>query len=361
MPLKAILDGKQIIGELMDFQEWKELKKAVKEKAVSLTLPCCHEECTPCDSNHGLRFFRHKKETNCNVGKGETLEHMLLKACILRGCRYAHYEVEAEKEGDGWRADVFATNGKSKVAFEVQWSPQTYEETVERQKKYEDSHVRGVWLFRKMPDQTVSSTDVKLKRYIPMFQVDWETVEWDKSKRPKILGFDVETFAQELLLGHLVPRNRIRLEPVQVIRLDIAETNCHRCHRNYHIFHVDESPRVDVHGKKHYYGWDDLFPNGVDYSPVVVDALNAYKRTARGSKYKIGEIKPRYSHTEKKSYMSQGCPYCDALNGRFYLEMEWHHLKVVGHLHLAIPIPEGSTIKGKHWCHSENNDFCPDE
>lgn len=360
MPLKAILDGKEIIGELMDYQEWKDLKKAVKDGSVKLTTACCGVECYARE-RHGTRHFVHKHVGNCST-EGETMEHLLLKARILRGCRNAGYDVDAEVNGDGWRADVLATKGKIKVAFEVQWSPQTYEETVERQKKYEDSHVRGVWLFRKIPDQPVSMTDVKLQRDIPMFQIDWETVEWDKFKRPKIYGFGPDTFAEELLLGHLRSRNRIRLEPVQIIRLDMAETSCHRCHRNYHIFHFNDSksPLVDVHGKKQY-GWNNLFPNGVEYSPVVVDALDAYKRTARGSKYKIGEIKPRYSHTEKKSYMSQGCPYCDALNGRFYLEMEWHELEVIGHVYLAIPIPEGSTVKGKHWCHSENNDFCPDE
>jgi hypothetical protein len=68
-----------------------------------------------------------------------------------------------------------------------------------------------------------------------------------------------------------------------------------------------------------------------------------------------------YAHTEKKSYVSQGCPHCDALNGRFYLNMEWHELEVIGHVYLAIPIPENSTVKGKHWCHSEDKFFCPSE
>jgi hypothetical protein len=361
MPLKAIHDGKEIIGELMDYQEWKDLKKKVQDGSVKLTTACCGVECYARD-RQGTRHFVHKHVGNCSTGKGETMEHLLLKARILRGCRNAGYEVDTEVDGDGWRADVLATKGKIKVAFEVQWSPQTYEETVERQKKYEDSNVRGVWLFRKMPDQTVSSTDVQLKRYIPMFQIDLETVEWDKFKRPMICGLDADTFAEELLRGNLKLCERIRLEPVQIIRLDIAETSCHRCHRNYHIvrFNSTQSPLVDVHGKKQH-GWSDLFPDGVEYSSVVADALNTYARTAEGNKYKFGEIKPRYSHTEKKSYVSQGCPHCDALNGRFYLNMEWHELEVIGHVYLAIPIPENSTVKGKHWCHSEDKFFCPSE
>ena len=355
MSLKAILDGKEIIGELMDYQAWANLKIEVKDGSVTLTTVCCHNECFPRESKLGTRHFVHRKGTDCGFGKGETFEHMLLKARILRGCRDAGYEVDTEEEGDGWRADVLAKNDKWKFAFEIQWSPQTYEETVERQLRYEKADIRCAWIFRKMPDQSASTIVHQPQKYIPMFQV-----EWDMYDRPEICGLDVETFAKELLLSHFCLCERVMLEPVQIIMLEIAETSCWKCKRNYHVIHFNkhDSPLVDIHGGKHD-DWDDIFPDGVEYSPIVIDALNMYKRTAKGRKYAIGEIKPRYSHTEKKTYVSQGCPYCDALNGRFYLEMEWHELEFIGHLYLAIPLPENSSIEGTHWCHSENKHFCP--
>lgn len=56
------------------------------------------------------------------------------------------YEVTTEASGVDWRADVLATkpgkNGLIKLAFEVQWSPQTLEQTEERQQKYTRDGIR---------------------------------------------------------------------------------------------------------------------------------------------------------------------------------------------------------------------------
>lgn len=45
-------------------------------------------------------------------------------------------------------ADILVTKGKFKVAFEVQWSCQSQQETSMRQQRYASAAVRGLWLFR---------------------------------------------------------------------------------------------------------------------------------------------------------------------------------------------------------------------
>ncbi len=354
MNLKAIHDGEIIIGETMERQEWKDLKLNVRDGFVKLTMPCCNEECTPCESKHGLRFFRHKRGTTCSVSNGETKEHLYMKARIARGCHEAGYEVDTEVEHNGWRADVFAKNAKWKFAFEAQWSPQTYEETVERQKRYEKDNIFGVWLFRKMPDQSVSSTDVQLEYPLPMF-----VAEGDWLEEPKVHGLDVETFVKEIVSGHFSYRSRILFEPVQIIMLEIAETSCSNCKRVFHVlrFNNNRSSLIDVHGGQHF-GWYDIFPEGVEYSPDVIKAINVYKTTTEGRNYAIADIRSFYSQREKQYNYYQACPFCGT-DGRIFIGSFASNARIVGHLHLAIPLPENSSVEGTHWCHSESKHFCP--
>jgi len=50
-----------------------------------------------------------------------------------------------------WIADVLACNAKVRVAFEIQWSKQSYAKTVDRQDKYDRDEVRGCWFFKRPP------------------------------------------------------------------------------------------------------------------------------------------------------------------------------------------------------------------
>ena len=67
-------------------------------------------------------------------------------------------------------------------------------------------------------------------------------------------------------------------------------------------------------------------------------------------KYKIGIIKKRYSKTMQQQYLSNGCYYCDAIYGNFFLREEILELLVVHadlhpiitnihHLGNEIPLP----------------------
>jgi hypothetical protein len=68
-----------------------------------------------------------------------------------------------------WRADVLASNGKTRIAFEVQWSRQT----LDRQQRYARDDIRCCWLFRFPPNELVAAYEpvsaLAARKDLPVF------------------------------------------------------------------------------------------------------------------------------------------------------------------------------------------------
>nr|WP_315479349.1 competence protein CoiA family protein [uncultured Rhodoferax sp.] len=101
--------------------------------------------------------FVHKTASpNCDSAKGETPEHRRLKHLIAETATKTYeWEVEtearhADESGKAlWQADVLVWGQRNhKIAFEVQLSNPDYEHMLERQVRYSESSVRGLWFVR---------------------------------------------------------------------------------------------------------------------------------------------------------------------------------------------------------------------
>ncbi len=131
MPLRAIINNEDVLAPFLDDAAWQLFKTRVKNEHLDVRLPCCGGIAYLRTSKHGLNHFVHKERDTC-ISAPETWQHLKAKREIVLACRSAGYEALTEVSGDGWRADVLAGKGNVKIAFEVQWSPQTWEETQER-------------------------------------------------------------------------------------------------------------------------------------------------------------------------------------------------------------------------------------
>lgn len=80
----------------------------------------------------------------------ETSHHILAKRVIRDVARTRGWEAEIEaRHPDGiWQADVLVSGYGRRIAFEVQWSPQTLEDYQRRTDRYRDSGIETVWLAK---------------------------------------------------------------------------------------------------------------------------------------------------------------------------------------------------------------------
>ena len=152
MPLRCLdHHGTTLEANAFTDDEWQALRLRSRSD-VHLRMPCCPTRAVLKTSPLGTRFFAHKARGTCDW-KPETEAHRHLKMLALEAARDAGWEAQTETtgntpDGERWAADVLAWKRDEKLAVEIQWSGQSNEETWRRQRRYQRSGVKGVWLLR---------------------------------------------------------------------------------------------------------------------------------------------------------------------------------------------------------------------
>jgi len=175
MPLRALLDGKQLYSFLHLDDEWQQLKQNDIRKRLKMA--CCDRRAIPKTSKLGTPYFAHHKRGDCSSAP-ESAEHLYLKSLVAKTAIEFGWNVVTEQrgetpDGEAWVADVFCSKGSSKLAFEIQWSYQHREEFERRQAKYVASGVRCAWLYRLHAGREYTDSDigVSANKSAPTFQL----------------------------------------------------------------------------------------------------------------------------------------------------------------------------------------------
>lgn len=312
-----------------DDASWKLL--AVKNRSERhLRTECCEHPVVLKTSPLGTRFFAHARRGTCKF-EAESKEHLLAKDTIARAALSIGWRAETEARSLdsklAWIADVLCSRpGRSaRVAFEVQWTRQTRQESERRQAVYQAGGVRALWLMRQ--------SDVPISRNAPAFRLvfvpevtsqfqvwlpsshhpsifDWRSKdnEGDWGQRVDLAAFVRGTLSGALKFAPIV-------EEVVPVCIELVSTDCWKCRASIRVvrsFYVRSEARwKGFEGFSFGLGELEELPGSKEW---VRSHLPPERLAALGA----GELKLRYSKTMADRYLSNGCIHCGALQGRFF-------------------------------------------
>lgn len=278
--------------------------------------------------------------------------HQEVQNQILDICQKQGFSAQMEYRGAGWRADVLAAKGSEKYAFEVQMSPQTLKKTQERQEKYQRDGINGCWLFEKEPAKFRQELAT-----LPIFRIEKKNDELFVSlQKRKILS--LENFVEDFLQGKI--KFCHVLTPLKKIEIIFLEMKCWKCGTVNHVFYVGplrSACNTLIKYEETLWASDKLV-----FNPEIINAVQQYAASEKGTHLKLATVKSRYSHTIGEAYISFGCSKCDSIFGDFYVQQavidSWYGDRIVDRLNIDINFEMGIKCDIPHWCHPGNHDFC---
>ncbi len=352
MPLRAIIDNKEVISSFLTEEEWEELKNRIKKNSLDVIIYQTKKKGYLRKSKKGVKHFVHKKGELPESWEPESAQHLFVKNEVLLGCKDAGWQGIPEYRGKDWVADVLAVKGKYKVAFEVQWSYQTYDKTIERQNKYQRDKIRGCWLFKEAPKKYgVVESDLK---ELPLFNI-FE----DKNKKIKVhfygKSLSVREFVKILLEGKIKFSHVLTSKRKQNITINFFDIKCYRCGYKQHSYYIN--PYIK---SKCGLSFDaSHITYKLRYHHQVIKNVQEFINK-KGLDFRIGKIKKRYSKRFSSYYKSFGCYQCDVIFYDSYLRQDIRNqLLYDNHIGFVTEIELPSIIeKEEHWCCSYDKDFC---
>ena len=124
MPLRAVVDGREVHVWELTGEEWSELKRRSRTAAAAIRMTCCGEHGAAKTSRRGNPFFAHQSQRRPAAAcrwAAESATHAFCKLLAASGARAAGWQVQTEAAAlDGsWRADVLCRRGSATVALEI--------------------------------------------------------------------------------------------------------------------------------------------------------------------------------------------------------------------------------------------------
>ena len=358
MPLAANVDGVRTIASFLSDDEWQR----VRSQKPAISFACCEARGFPRVSKLGTRHFVHvrRQQTQACNWQPESPGHLHLKEVIAKACRAAGYTTDVEVSGTDWRADVMASRGRARIAFEIQLSRLTHCEMLERQRRYARDGVRGCWFYRVHRDRDGDALDnYRTNHELPAFGLsDDEIAVWFDYDHEEPVP--IAEAVSMLLCGKIKFCENETSVPNRII--EFLRTTCYRCNRptDFYFLH----PPLSRCGH---------FMCSFDYDPLEEAACvrigRFVRQLAEQMDFKVFVAMPRIRRaaSSQREYVTFGCYWCDALLGREYIlslipepvgsRIEWSSaVRSLGKFEM--PLVSLFRQRSPHWCVQYHEQFC---
>jgi hypothetical protein len=320
--------------------DWRE-HGAKNRRFHHLRMDCCSAGVVLKQSSRGTRFFAHRSAGRCTSAE-EREEHRHLKLMAVEMARATGWQAETEVAGttptrESWRADVLATKDGAKVAIEIQWSGQTSDETMRRQEQYRQSGVRGLWLLRQpgfpvqheLPAACIGGTLLDgFQALVPAHdRMKARHRSQPDSWRQALPMSDFLRAAFEGRLKFLTLLETVGPDGTIVIEGAMADCWDKRC--NYKTQIITSVKIVADRGT-----FDFGLPDLTDHPQVLAEIIQRLP-----SSFERRVVQKRYSQTQRRSYVSNGCAKCNRLFGEFMLAHDPNEVSRIAAFPIRVDAP----------------------
>ena len=345
-----MVDGVRTVSTLLSDQEWKTLQADARAGRRSVVLPYCGTRAYLRTSKLGVRHFAHMAVGDCPSHPKESGQHLYAKNIIMQAARVAGWDAETEVLGSGWVADVLASSGARRVAFEVQWSAQTLAEFERRHARYAADGIRCAWFTRH--ERSVPPP----RRDLPVFHMNFS-----ESSVTAVVNATTMTLAEavtSLLGGRIGFRDHVATGRHATMEVECFEYGCYRCNAISMTWEVArevlEGPCGTTAEIRHGSLWATDRPEA---GPEVRRRVAAEAKRLGVSLANLGS---RYSNTAGGTYTAFSCPRCGALFGDWFLRNHMMESRSED-AYLIVTIPGAhDRIPAPHWCVNSGNGQCVD-
>lgn len=230
---------------------------------------------------------------------------VLAKDAIISFAESVGAQIEYDVKYDLSKTEIFLSFKDRKFTFSLSTKTMNQEEFLEsyKQKGIQVSCYGGKQDYRSAPLISYPFFPMEIKRKSLYVMLSYTN------------SISIDFFLEAVINGKLIQSPNIQ---VKAIKVRFIGEDCYKCGNLHYMYFVNGLITKD---DSRIITYEEMYNENIEideFDPVVVTSIKRYLSMHKELKYPMGDIKKRFSNTRGESYISFGCPYCDAIVGDHY-------------------------------------------